>query len=360
MSVAPYSFDRSGSIQVCLDGPEVLVYSGEGVPMWKSFLQGIAVAVHAGGQLVVTLDSDGRLVSFMAHDGTQIVDTNLGVQPVSMCGARDGRVAVIATDCVLLVSRDGESYRLEHAGGVAASFGGQGETQLAVVDAQGMITVFDVTTGQVAQQLSLGQPLVDVAWSGLGRWVALSNGQLFQVALGAAQGEQPAALQVLRAMLLAPGTRQVEVADDGVVAAVLVGDRQVWAVELWTDQRGGVIELHRDIGDVAFGVGGMLGIGLEEGDANRVNLTVGGSWRTNPGFGRGNSSWACNVQVDQVLLRSAVIAAKADGQAVARVVLRNDATGNNTFLYALGAFFAFCAICGGCSGLAGILYAFVL
>lgn len=357
MSVAPYSFDRTGSIQVCIDGPEVMVYSGDGVPMWKQFLEGICLAVHAASNLVFTVDTDGRFVAFVAHEGTTVVDVPLGVAPVGMVGTRDGRTAVLGPDEVLLVSRDGDSFPLPHSGAVAAAFGGEGQTELAVAGADGVLSVYDVRTAALIQQVNLGQQVIDLAWSSLGRWIALCPQQIFQLAMGEAQGEQGAQLQVLRALPLGGEASQVEVADDGVVCAVLAGDRVIWVTELWSDQRLGSIELHRSIGEISFGLGTMLGIGLEDGEANRANLTLGGTWRTNPGFGRGAGNWPLNAQIDHVRLRTAVVEATAGGRAVAQLVYREGEGSGNGCLYGLVAFFGISLLCGTCTGVAGAFYA---
>lgn len=356
MSESPFSFDRSGAIQVSVDGPEVLVYSGEGVPMWKGFLQGIGVAVHAAAQRVATFDTDGRMLSFTSHDGTPVVDVSLDVAPVAVAGARDGRCAVVADDCVLLVSRDGESYRLPHAGGLNASFGGPGQTHLGVVGSDGVLTVFDTQSAAVICTAATGVSPVDVGYSGLGRWVVLGAGQLHQYAVVEGVGLSGTSLDVLRVVPVAPDARQLEIADDGVICAITVGDREVRILELWTDRICGGISFNRTVSDLCFGAGSMLGIGLEDGDSNRVNLTVGGSWRSSPGFGRGHTTWACNVQVDHVTLRSAVIAATAGGGAVAQVVLRQESQ-KNTVMYALGGFFAVCALCGCWTTVLGTLLA---
>lgn len=358
MSLAPFSFDRTGSVQVSIDGPELLVYSGDGVPMWKEFLQGIGFAVHAAGQRIATFDTDGRMVSFTAQDGTPVVDTNLDVVPVAVTGARDGRAAVVGADAVLLVSRDGETFRIEHVGGTQASFGGDGQTQLAVVGDDGVLTVFDVQTAGVLYSVDVGVPLVDVAFSGMGRWLVLGAGQITQYVVTGGDETTAPSLQLLRAIPVSPNASRLEVADDGVIVAALCGTREIRVLEIWTDRTCGTISLGRDIGDISFGAGGMLGIGLEDGDSNRVNVTVGGSWRSSPGFGRGSSTWGCQVQIDHVTLRSAVIDATSGGKPVAKVVLRADQKKSNTVFYVLGAFFGVCALCGCCSGTAGLMWAF--
>ncbi|MCO4743962.1 MAG: hypothetical protein KC912_04180 [Proteobacteria bacterium] len=357
MSVAPYSFDRTGSIQACADGPEILVYSADGLPMWQEFLEGIAVGVAAANQRVATVDTDGRLVSFRAHDGTRLVDTQLDVAARGLRSAADGRLATWADDCILLASADGEPYRMEHPGASSVVFGGDGDNQLGVVGADGLFHLYDIASGQVLHTLNAGVQLLDVAYSALGQWVALAADRLLVLEEVAATKEAPASFIIKKNIALPGVGTALALASDGVVAAVLGGERHVWLLEIWTDRQVGTIEVHRTIGEIEFGVGNMLGIGLEDGEANRVNASVGGHWRTSPGFGRGGQNWAINVSIDQMLLRKAVIDAKGGGQPVAQLVYGPDGKSNGC-LYGIVGFFAVGLICGGCSGVAGMIYAF--
>lgn len=357
MSIAPFSFDRSASIQVCADGPEVMAYSGDGVPMWQAFLEGIAVGVCSVNQRISTIDTDGRLVCFQAHDGTKLVDTRLDVQSQGLSSAKDGRLVTWDSNEIVLASRDGEGFRIAQAGATSVAFGGPGDNHLGVVCGNGRFHLYDIATLQLLYTVDAVQPLKDVAYSAIGFWAALSGSQLFILEETPASKDTPAVFAISRTLALGGEASSFTIATDGVIAAFLMGESAVWVRDLAGDKPLGTVELHRPIGEIAFGVGNMLGIGLEDGEANRVNLSVGGSWRTNPGFGRGAQNWPINVNVDNMGVRQAVIGVAAGGQPIAQLVDHSSAGSKNGCLYTVIGVFAVGLLCGGCTGVLGVIYA---
>jgi hypothetical protein len=112
---------------------------------------------------------------------------------------------------------------------------------------------------------------------------------------------------------------RVAVSRSGIVCAARAGDH-VELYELHANQPLGEFVLRRQIGGLAFGAGHALGIGLDDGDANVVDVATGESWRTEPHPGRGRTTWRLENKVDLAKVRGALAFQAAGGQPIAKYV----------------------------------------
>ena len=356
MKHAHYDFDPSGSVYACCDGPDLLVYSGEDVPMWKLTLEGFPVGVHAARQRIAVVDSEGRFVSFLAHDGTRVVDQRLDFDVVATAGAHDGRIAASGATGTVLLTPDGDVTNLPVQGAVSLAFGGVSEGLLAAVWPSGRMVVLSAVQGTVVAEVQLEERLLHVSWSSLGQWVVASVSRLALL-----DGLSPGALTVTRRVDVGGPVEGLAVADDGVCAAVIIGQQSISLYEVMEGMPVGSIQLHRTVAAVSFGAGTMLGIGLEDGESNRANLSMGGSWRSPQAFGRGQQNWPIQIDVDQDSLRTVLVAARSGGQPVARMsaapVSAEDGEKGNGCLIVIAVVFGTATLCGLCTGFAGFLWA---
>lgn len=305
---APFASSPDGALLICGDGPELLVYHGSGQPAWKAFCDGVLVGCGASRDAVVTLDADGKLTWFRSLDGTQLEEAASVGEPADLSVAGDGRVAVAGPDGVALVLRGGEPHLLPIPGASCVAFGPDGNS-LGVGTSAGVLQAMDPASGAAWGQVELGVPVTGVAWSALGVWVVTAGNALFVVS-----GDGTTI--VARVDAEGPLT-QVTVADHGVLAAARLGHNQVAVFELNSNRRVGQIDLRRRIGGLGFGVGGRIGIGLDDGDASVVDLQAGGGLRTEPHQGRGRNNWNLDVRVDTAAIRGALARNRAGGTAIA-------------------------------------------
>jgi hypothetical protein len=351
----PYAYPPEGSVQVAGDGPELLVYSGvNDAPMWKQFTDGLIVGVGATRDRVFTVDADGRLTSWRGIDGTKLDEAE-----VPMPGARalvntsDGLCGVLVKDGVFVGEPRGGGQALAVPGASAVGFGAT-RTSLGIGTSKGKFQVFDPTTGQALGGCDVGGPVHAVAWRAQGQWV-VAAGQ--QVHLVAADGSAVGVSIPIGAMV-----SLVACSYDGALIVAVAGGTTLLVIETATNQTIGRIVYQRQVNGIAFGPQGWLGIGLDDGDTNRVDLLTGHMCRNEPQAGRSANRWAFNVEVDPLRIRQAVTSIRAGGGPIATHIKPPDPEEekakkkSNGCLYTCLFVVLAAIVCSGCSGITAILY----
>jgi hypothetical protein len=145
----------------------------------------------------------------------------------------------------------------------------------------------------------------------------------------------------------------VACSQNGLVAAAAAGDH----VELWELHKNrpiGEFVLRRPLTSVCFGPALLLGIGLDDGDGNWVDLGTGATFRTEPHAGRSRNTWRLENKVDVAAVRGAIALHQAGGKPIARYVPRphpdDDGGGGGCLagcVSTLGVVFVLSAMCGG-------------
>jgi hypothetical protein len=102
-----------------------------------------------------------------------------------------------------------------------------------------------------------------------------------------------------------------------------VAGEHVELYELYNNRPLGEFVLRRHIGGVAFGAALQLGIGLDDGDGNIVDLALGDTFRTEPHPGRGRNTWRLENKADIAAIRGVIAIHQAGGKAVASLVKRD-------------------------------------
>lgn len=309
---APFALSPDGTTLAAGDGPELLTWRADGAPAWRQFTDGVLVGVAVGLEHVVSVDADGRLARRRRTDG-EVVDLQMVAgQPRGLALARDGVTVAVLTAEGPVVITPGMPPRLVPIPGATACGFGPGAGALGVGTATGRFVAVEVATGAPWGECQLDAPLGGVAWSAQGSWLVGAGRMLARVS---GDGKSVQAL--------IPGADhamdQVACSDNGLVVAARAGDR-VELYELHANRPIGEFLLRRRIGEVCFGPGLLLGIGLDDGDANLVELGSGATFRTEPHPGRGRSTWRLENKVDPGAVRGAIVLHQAGGQPIARYV----------------------------------------
>jgi hypothetical protein len=133
-----------------------------------------------------------------------------------------------------------------------------------------------------------------VCWSALGFWLCAAGERVFRV--------EPAGGS--SSSLARTGSQQVACSADGglIACQTALGEVKVLALPDCAVV-GTVAYADRSVAGLAFGPDTWLGVGLDRGDGNKINLATGACHRTDTHPGRSHNSWALDVQVDKDRVR---------------------------------------------------------
>ncbi len=306
----PFTYTTNGDVMICADGPEVLVYSGQdGSPRWKLFTEDVVVGVGQARGEIAAVGAAGTVWFFRALDGRLERTLPLEAEATGIAVADSGAIGVITSEGVHVIPAGGGPHLVSAPGAVAAAFG-PGGTSLGIGTGEGVFRAVDPSSGGAWGELDLGAPIGGVAWSARGFWV-VTSGKRWVLISGDGQtlaGELPA--------LQAAGG-PVAVSLDGLFAAAIDGLNQVHIAELFSNQPAGSLTYRRAVGGLAFGPDAMLGLGLDDGDAMRIDLHTQHNIRTEPHQGRGRNAWNVDVKIDGAVLRGAAASAQVSGASIA-------------------------------------------
>ncbi len=345
MTLAPFSFDRSGHLLAAGDGPELIVYDGKDLaPLWKDFCDGILVGVALVGGEVHAVDTDGVLTTWLAAAGERRGELRLDTPATGLRVAEGGQRLVLLETGIAVADAMGGVRRIPVPGATCAAFG-PGAARALVGTTRGEGVLLDLETGETLGATSLGGAVADVAWSPDGRWaVAVGQEVLFLH-----PELDPEAAVLLRIGAEAP-LRHLALNAEGSVLAVDDGER-VTLFETWKGRAGGGIAYTREIGGIAFGPGNLLAVGLEYADADVVDVMSGKLRQTRSGLGRTREPWFPKVKVDGHVLRGAAMQKRTGGGPVATIAPgqgRGGADGPN-WLLIIGAIIGVMVLCCVCS-----------
>jgi hypothetical protein len=348
----PFAVAPDGLSFAAGDGPELLTWRSDGAAQWKVFTDGLLVGVAITPTEVVTVDDRCHVARFRRTDGELLSRTPIEGQPTDLGQTVDGRLFAVTPAGPMVDTPIG--WRLLPAAGCTAAALGPGEA-VGVGTESGRFSAIEARSGAPWGTVELGAPVAAVAWSALGCWLVAAGRSLVRVS-----GDG----KVVQATI--PGAdheiESLTVTHNGVIVAARAGDR----VELWELHRNrpiGEFLLRRPLGDVAFGPGLLLAIGLDDGDGNWIELATGATFRTEPHPGRNRTTWRLENKVDLGAVRGAIALQQAGGAPIARYVPRPDPEGGGGggggmlagCISVLGATFTATLICTGVLGLMYVL-----
>ena len=284
--IPPFAYGYDGALLVTSDGPELLVCAGpdEG-PMWRRTLDAVVVGVGVTEAAVVAVDAAGNVVACARADGAVLRTIPLECLARGLAAARSGVVVVLGASSAFLVRVDGEGARVEIPARSSTAVAIDAEGRRVAIGAEdGSVRVFDAKTGAERGECKAPARVKALCWSPRGYWLASTGVGLVHVS---------AAGRVLRKLIktddlvLGP----LAVSEDGVLVAVRVGTSKVGLFDLLDRNFQGMVQYERTVGQVEFGPGAWLGIGLDKGDGNKVDLLTGMVHRTDPHEGRPRNRW---------------------------------------------------------------------
>ncbi len=291
-----FAYDPTGSVLVVFDGKEVLVHGGtDEAPRWRHHVDGELVGLGAGGDAVITLESQGKLTFWSGADGVVLETIALGEAAQSLAVTRNGAAcAVVAHGAVLVVTRGSAPRKLEAPGATAAAWSRDG-ARLAIGDASGAVRIVS-STGDAVSAAQLEEPVTSLCFSPAGFWIATGGERVFRVAEDGASVEQ-----ITRADGMTPDC--VCASTDGSMVAMRLRETVVIALALPSrDTAVQLVYTDRKIAGVAFGPERLLGVGLLDGDGNIVDITEKQLRRTDTFPGRTHNRWMVSTTIKPEVL----------------------------------------------------------
>jgi len=286
----------------------ILAHSGaDESPLWKQTCDDPVIAVGATKTEIVTLDEHGRLVWWDAKEGKRLATTELGDPAVALAVAADGTCAAALPERVV-ITRRGET---EHAAtlSVAAAHSlawSDDGARLAVGTEQGTVQVFEAAGGDPIGKADVEETVRSIAWNTGGFWLATAGERVVRIAADGG-GCEP----VTRAVGMSPDF--VTCSADGSRFALRLD--ALTTVVLAYPSRDTVAQfsyIERQVVGLAFGPGPWLGVGLDKGDGNKINLETEAIHRTDTQPGRTHNSWLLSASFERGAPRPASAAKRED------------------------------------------------
>jgi len=291
-----FAYSPTGSSLVLADGAEVLVHAGDDEsPRWRRALDEEVAAVGATDDAVVALTASGKLAFWREADGEPIGEVALAAAPGALAVGPGAVCAVALGEEVTVVGQDGARRALPIAGATALAWSGDGG-RIAAGNGEGRVQVLSAEDGAVIGSAELGVPVRSLAWNAGGFWIAAGGEQVFRLDEGG--GEYA---QMTRAPGMAPDC--VACSADGALVALRLGPTRVLALVLPSKDTAATVEyVDREVVGIGFGPAPYLGIGLDRGDANKIDLRTQAVHRTDPHPGRPRTRWLLSVSIDPTSL----------------------------------------------------------
>ena len=297
---------------VIADGAELLAYDAETeAPRWRldvaRAVLGVLLADATGLAIgdagapfrtpsataaVLAVDGEGRLYVIDAASGRRLGETGPFGPPRALAASTTGgTIALAAGDVVHVLRRAARAEIAIRASALALSIDG---ATLVVGTKDGALTIFDVSRvehGEPPREIAgvAGrEAVVDLAPHPDGAWlVAVPTGLVCIDAAG-----QPRRLDKVRS-----GPKRIAIDPAGARVALQLTERQVLVYDWPALAVQARIEYtERPVRGLAFGSGDWLGVAMDHGDGNKIDVVTSATHRTDTHAGRTHWSWTLLVE----------------------------------------------------------------
>lgn len=295
-----FAYHPRGDLLALADGPELLVYNGEDEsPRWRHAGSGGLIALGITEDRIVSLTQEGKLTSWPLDGAAPLTELDLGDDPRALAVAADGTAAVALAGEVAVAAPDGARRALPIAGVTALAWSGDG-ARLAVGGDDGRLRIAPTAAGDgaapAAESPELGAPIRSVAWNPAGFWIATAGEQVFRV-----DADGGAATRLTGAAGMEPDA--VACSPDGALVGLRLDARTVAVLALPSkDTVASLQYLDREVVGLGFGPAPWLGVALDRGDGNKINLRTQAVHRTDPHPGRERTRWLISASIDPAAL----------------------------------------------------------
>lgn len=297
-----FDYEPDGRVLVCTEDNELIVHDGgDESPLWLHRFDAAVVGAAARGDEVIAVSADGTLAAFEASSGTVRRNPTFDVEPRGLAVGRSTQeVAVLAAEQVLLVQQ-GATRSLEVGRPTGAAFSRDGQV-LAVGDADGLIWLLRLPGGELIRRLRCEAPVEDISVGPGGCWLAAVEDRVLLVEPDASDGRRMTGLKdsTIRGVAMRADERLLALRVDETLAVVLAYPS--------LDTAASIQYADKQVTAVAFGPHPWFGVGLSEGDGNKINLLTKAVHRTDTHPERQHHSWMLFTGVEPEITQSAMAA----------------------------------------------------
>ncbi|MDQ3037228.1 MAG: hypothetical protein M3Y87_32845 [Myxococcota bacterium] len=296
MSTGLFAYDPRGRLFAIGCGSELLVHDGASeAPLWRRELDESIVGVDVCGDELVVLTEPGFIVRFGLR-GRELGRLSLGAPARSLAVAPSGWIAATHEERISVLRRgDLAATDLPHGGVTAMAWSADGTKLLLGTRDGALIELRAPSWTEAREAISADTAIATICWSARGVWLVGSGDRVLRVEPGATETKPVtrASGQAITALASAP---------DGARFAMQLGDSTVVVL---SDPPGETIAQlrypERRACGIAFGPERWLGVGLDTGDANKLDITTGALHRSDTHPDRMHSSWlvAVSTAADQ-------------------------------------------------------------
>ncbi|MCB9547337.1 MAG: hypothetical protein H6706_16015 [Myxococcales bacterium] len=282
-----FDYDRQGRYIAMADGDELLVQDGpsEG-PLWRTQEATPIVGVAIAQNSILSLDTAGRLAWRDAVTGSLKGELQVGAGARALAVDEQGRAAIALPDAVVIVSGQAIERRLAVEDATVLAWGEGGG--LGVGTGGGRALHFGKDDAP-AYEAELPRGATAITWNAHDFWLVGAGEELYRFK---ADG--------LTRVTSGPGDiTSLSCSPDGYRVALLIAERIVLVLVLPSrDTLTTVQYIDRKATGVRIGPGNWLGIGMDQGDGNKIDMVTGATHRTDTHPGREHHSWMLKVATD--------------------------------------------------------------
>lgn len=290
MSSGLFAYDPQGRLFVVGCGSELLAHDGQTeAPLWRRDVGEPLVGVGISGDEVIALTELGSIARF-GTSGRELGRLSLGAAARALAVAPGGWIAA-AHDERVSVLRRGDLAATEIAQAAVTALAWSADaTKLLLGTRDGSLMELRAPSwSEVGAAIAVGEAIGTMCWSARGGWLVGAADRVLRVERGAtdATSVTRASGHVITALATSSdGARFAMQLGDGIIAVLGDPPGETIAQLRYPERRAC---------GVAFGPDPWLGVGLDTGDANKLDVTTGALHRSDTHPDRTHNSWLVAV-----------------------------------------------------------------
>lgn len=286
------AFGHSSGVIVIAHEREVLVYSGDDEsPLWCGSCHGEVLGVGCDSQFVYAHDQLSWYC-WNTATGTLLNQREMKSPVRKMAVAGNGDCALLTDSSVVLINQQGKENSVNAISPIGVAWGNN-DCSLAVGQSNGELVLFkrmDISKNFDqfdAARIKMNGPITAIAWSGAGYWFVVSEAIVWRIE------REGTSKRSLITDLSSPPVL-IDCSPRGELIGMSLDNSNVLVFRISPAGLAASFEYaDRRVTGLAFGPEPFLGIGLDTGDGNKMDLSKpsGGVFRTDPHPGRPRNSW---------------------------------------------------------------------